>query len=245
MLDYKPLFDVGEGAPIILLNGLIGNLSNWGRVVYEFTSSNRVLIPRLPFYQVPVSSSRLNDLVNYLEQFIEAHGLNKVTLIGNSLGGHIALLYAWRQPSKVRKLILASSSGIFENPLEYSVCDSMDSGVNVEAIENTIYQTNGIMSPATAPEIFERVNGQSNVMTSERLSLASRHYSECSILHHIYAPTLLIWGLEDTLTPPEVALAFHEHLPDSKIIFLDQCGHVPMIDQPKLFNQHVREFLER
>ena len=121
MLDHKPLFDVGEGEPIILLNGLIGNLSNWGRVAYEFTTSHRVLIPRMPFYQIPISSSRLDDLVNYVEEFIEAHSLDKVTLIGNSLGGHIALLYAWRQPSKVRKLVLASSSGIFENSQSYSL----------------------------------------------------------------------------------------------------------------------------
>lgn len=200
MLDYKPLFDVGEGEPIILLNGLIGNLSNWGRVTYELAASHRVLIPRMPFYQVPISTARLNDLVSYLEEFIEAHGLDKVILIGNSLGGHMALLFAWRQPAKVRKLVLASSSGIFENAaMETVLSDALD----------------------------------------------IPHDTQCSILHHIYAPTLLIWGLKDTLTPPEVALAFHEHLPQSKIIFLDQCGHMPMMEQPKLFNYHVREFLER
>src|SRR5689334_18081004 len=105
MLDYKPLFDVGEGEPVILLNGLVGNLSSWGRVAYEFTGSHRILIPRLPFFQTPISSSRLNDLLIYLEEFITTHALDKVTLIGNSVGGHLALLYAWRQPSKVRKLI--------------------------------------------------------------------------------------------------------------------------------------------
>ncbi|MEO7989721.1 MAG: alpha/beta hydrolase [Chryseolinea sp.] len=242
MLDHKPLFDVGEGEPIILLNGLIGNLSNWGRVAYEFTTSHRVLIPRMPFYQIPISSSRLDDLVNYVEEFIGAHSLDKVTLIGNSLGGHIALLYAWRQPSKVRKLVLASSSGIFENSQSYSLIDlDLDNALS----GNTIYNSREFVIQRNANEVFERANGQPSVMKSDKVNLASQHYTECSILHHIYAPTLLIWGLKDSITPPEVALAFHEHLPQSKIIFLDQCGHVPMVDQPKLFNQHVREFLER
>ncbi len=245
MLDHKPLFDVGEGEPIILLNGLIGNLSNWGRVAYEFTSSHRVLIPRMPFYQIPVSSSRLNDLVTYLEEFVEAQALDKVTLIGNSLGGHIALLYAWRQPSMVRKLVLASSSGNFESFEKYSLLDGIDADLTIGAAHNTIYNSREIFADGNATEAFQRVNGQSNVVNSDRWTLTSQHYIECSVLHHIYAPTLLIWGLKDALTPPEVALAFHEHLPQSKIIFLDQCGHVPMVDQPKLFNQHVREFLER
>ena len=245
MLDYKPLFDVGEGDPIILLNGLNGNLSNWGRVAYEFAASHRVLIPCIPFYQIPISSKRLDDLVTCVEEFIESHDLDKVTLIGNSLGGHIALLYAWRHPSRVRKLVLASSSGIFDNSQGYPFADPLPAEFGIEMDGTTIYNPKTPPTQGTSAEVFERVNGHSNVMSIEKLTRVSEHYAECSILHNIYAPTLLIWGLNDMLTSPEVALAFHEHLPQSKIIFLDQCGHVPMVDQPKLFNQHVREFLEQ
>src|SRR6187549_3532706 len=141
MLDYKPLFDVGEGGPIILLNGLIGNLSNWGRVAYEFTNSHRILIPRMPFFQLPISSTRLDDLVTYVEEFIEAHALDKVTLIGNSLGGHIALLYAWRRPSRVRKLVLASSSGIFDNSRGYSLSHSFGDDLSSDFEGDTIYNS--------------------------------------------------------------------------------------------------------
>src|SRR6478752_6592469 len=162
MLDYKPLFDVGEGGPIILLNGLIGNLSNWGRVAYEFTNSHRILIPRLPFFQTPISLKRLDDLVTYVEEFIDAHALDKVTLIGNSLGGHIALLYAWRHPSRVRKLILASSSGIFDNSRGYSLADSISEDLSLDLENNTIYNSRTLATQGTASEVFERVNGQSN-----------------------------------------------------------------------------------
>jgi 2-hydroxy-6-oxonona-2,4-dienedioate hydrolase len=245
MLDFKPLFDVGEGEPIILLSGLIGNLGNWGRVAYEFTSSHRILIPRLPFFQTPLAPSRLNDLVTYVEEFVEAHSLDKVIVIGNSLGGHIALHYAWRQPSKVRRLILASSSGIFENFEEYALPNEFDVHSNFSVRHNTIYHRRVAAKETNSTEFFQQVNGQSTLADRCQSELLSQHYSECFMLHHIYAPTLLIWGVDDAITPPEVALAFHEHLPQSKIIFLDQCGHLPMIDQPKLFNQHVRDFLER
>jgi len=244
MLDYKPLFDVGEGEPIILLGGLIGKLSNWGRVAYEFTSSHRILIPRIPFYQIPISHTRLNDLITYLEEFVEAHSLDKVTVIGYSLGGHVALLYTWRNPSKVKKLVVASISGFFENHEEHSLLEETDVELNLGITHHAIYKGE-IAANENAVERFQKVDDKSNILNRKRLALSPQHYSECSILHNIYAPTLLVWGLKDTHTSPEVALAFQEHLPNSKIVFLDQCGHVPMVDQPKLFNQHVREFLER
>ncbi len=64
-----------------------------------------------------------------------------------------------------------------------------------------------------------------------------------SALHKIKQPVLLIWGLQDDITPPETALHFHDLLPNSELKFIDQCGHVPMMDQPQLFNQHLKEFL--
>lgn len=72
-LPYKPLFDVGVGKPVILLHGLFGSLSNWGHVAYEFTSTHRVIIPRLPLYANPVSKERLDQLVIYLEKFVVEH----------------------------------------------------------------------------------------------------------------------------------------------------------------------------
>src|SRR4051812_11240839 len=115
ILDYKPLFDVGEGKPMILLHGLFGNLSNWGLVAFEFSGSHRVIIPRLPFHSNPISRERLNDLVLYIENFVAHHQLKDVTIMGNSLGGHVGLLYTWQYPSNVIKLVLTGSSGLYEN----------------------------------------------------------------------------------------------------------------------------------
>ena len=204
-LPYEPLFDKGEGDPIILLHGFFGNFHVWEKVMDEFASTHRVLIPRIPLFTNPITKERLDDLVDYIDRFIRKNVSSdkKVILMGNSLGGHMALMYAWEQPSRVRKLILAGSSGLFEN----SFGDAFPQVVD-----------------------YDFVQGQVK--------------SAVSVLHNISMPTLLVWGIQDTVTPPEVALEFHDHLPNSKVVFLESCGHVPMTEQPDLFIHHVRAFLK-
>lgn len=243
-LDYKPLFDVGEGEPIILLHGLFGNLSNWGSVADEFTGTNRVLVPRLPFYSSPISRERLNDLATYLEEFIDHHNLQKVTLMGNSLGGHVALLYTWKNPHAVHKLVLAGSSGLFENSFGGSFPRVRDYEYIKEKVSETFYKRE-IVTKELVDEVFLTVQSPAKTLSLIGLARAAQKNNVADILKELEHPTLLVWGLQDTITPPEVALEFHDLLPNSEVVFLDHCGHVPMMEQPKLFNQYVRDFLER
>lgn len=243
-IDHKPLFDVGQGEPIILLHGLFGNLSNWGHVAYEFTSTHRVLIPRLPFYSNPITKERLDDLVDYIETFVEEHGFEKIILMGNSLGGHVALLYAWRHPNKVKRLVLAGSSGLYENSFNGTFPRVRDYDYIRDKVENTFYQRE-VVTKELVDEVYETVQSRVKTLSIIGLARAAQRHNVASVLGDIKTPTLLIWGLQDTITPPEVALEFHDRLPHSEIIFLERCGHVPMMEHPNLFNQHVRRFLEQ
>ncbi|MNR36660.1 Pimeloyl-[acyl-carrier protein] methyl ester esterase [compost metagenome] len=63
------------------------------------------------------------------------------------------------------------------------------------------------------------------------------------LLHFIKIPVLLIWGLQDIVTPPEVAEEFYQHLPNATLHYIDRCGHAPMMEQPELFNGYVSNFL--
>jgi pimeloyl-ACP methyl ester carboxylesterase len=243
-LDYKPLFDVGEGEPMILLHGLFGNLSNWGHVVYEFTSTHRVLVPRLPFYSSPLSRERLNDLADYLGDFIEHHGFKKVTLMGNSLGGHIALLYAAKEPSRVNKLVLAGSSGLYENSFGGTFPRVRDYAYVKEKIQGTFYMQD-VVTKELVDEVFLTIQSPAKTLSLIGLARAAQKNNVTDLLADITHATLLIWGLQDTITPPDVALEFHDLLPNSEVVFLDHCGHVPMMEQPKLFNQYVRDFMGR
>lgn len=242
-LDYKPLFDVGHGQPVVLLHGLFGSLSNWSYVAYEFTATHRVIIPRLPLYSNPISKERLNDLVGYLQDFIEAHQLEKIILMGNSLGGHIALLYTWKNPEHVQKLILTGSSGLYENSFGGSFPRIKDYEYIRGKIGETFYKSE-IITKELVDEVYATVQSRSKTLSLIGLARAAQRNNVTDILTQINIHTLLIWGLQDAITPPEVALEFHELLPYSEVIFLDHCGHVPMMEQPKLFNNHVRKFLE-
>jgi len=242
--DYEPLFDAGQGEPIILLHGLFGNLSNWGHVTSEFITTNRVVIPRLPFYSTPITSRRLDDLVGYLENFIEEYDFDRVTLMGNSLGGHIALLYTWKQPSKVRRLVLAGSSGLYENSFNGTFPRVKDYEYIREKVQSTFYKPE-VATKELVDEVYATIQSKGNTLSIIGLARAAQHHNVADVLSQVPTPTLLIWGLQDSITPPEVALEFYERLPNATIKFLEHCGHVPMMEQPQLFNEHVRKFMER
>src|SRR5688572_5884716 len=109
--------DEGSGQVLMLLHGLFGALSNWEAVVHRFSSKFRVVIPMLPIYTMPIKEAGLEGLRKYVEDFVEAMQLDNMIIMGNSLGGHVALLYALDNESKVSKLVLTGSSGLFENAM--------------------------------------------------------------------------------------------------------------------------------
>ena len=243
-LDFEPLLDVGKGEPILLLHGLFGNLSNWGHVVDEFSSSHRVIVPRLPFYSTPLSRERLNDLVTYVENFIDHHQLSIVSVMGNSLGGHVALLYTIRNPYRVENLVLTGSSGLFENSFGGTFPRVRDYKFISDKVKETFYQKQ-VITKELVDEVFHTVQNPANAISLIGLARAAQRHNVADLLYGVNTPTLLIWGRQDTVTPPEVAEEFHALLPMSEIVILDHCGHVPMMEQPTLFNQHVRNFLDR
>ncbi|HEY8936350.1 MAG TPA: alpha/beta fold hydrolase [Cyclobacteriaceae bacterium] len=242
--DYKPLLDLGEGEPVILLHGLFGNLSNWGHVVDEFKTTHRVLIPRLPFYTRPITRQRLDDLVDYITDFVEEHQLQKIILMGNSLGGHVALLYAWKFPALVRRLVLAGSSGLYENSFGGTFPRVKDYDYIREKVQSTFYKPE-VATKELVDEVYDTVQSRVNTLSIIGLARAAQRHNVADVLGQLVTPTLLVWGLQDTITPPEVALEFYDRLPNAEIAFLDHCGHVPMMEQPQLFNQHVRKFILR
>ena len=110
--------DEGRGPILLLLHGLFGALSNWEGVVREFATSHRVIIPLLPVYDMPLTQAGVPGLVTYVEGFVAAAALPATfTVLGNSLGGHIALVYTLTHPSRVARLVLTGSSGLFEDSM--------------------------------------------------------------------------------------------------------------------------------
>jgi pimeloyl-ACP methyl ester carboxylesterase len=169
-----------------------------------------------------------------VDQFIEHKGYDHIHLLGNSLGGHVALVHVLKHPEKIKSLTLTGSSGLFENAMG----DSYPKRGDYDYIKNKTALT--FYDPAMATkelvdEVFEITKNRVKVIKIINLG---------EELNQIQIPTLLIWGKNDTVTPPFVAEEFHKLIPNSQLHFIDKCGHAPMMEVPGEFNDLLFTFLQ-
>lgn len=234
--------DEGQGEILLLLHGLFGALSNWDGVVSRFSKNYRVMIPLLPIYTMPVKSAGLDALNKFVEEFVDAMGLDSLNLIGNSLGGHIGLIFTLANPDKVNTLILTGSSGLFENSMGGSFPRRGSYDYIQERVAYTFYD------PKTATkelvdEVFETTKSIPKALRIVAIAKSAQRHNMAEDITRIQVPTLLIWGLNDTITPPYVAHEFDRLIGNTTLRFIDKCCHAPMMEQPEEFNEILEEFL--
>ena len=242
MIDKKYYVEEGKGNPIILLHGLFGALSNWKSVVSYFSKTNRIIIPRIPITEVDVKEANLESLNEYIIKFINKLKLKNFTLIGNSLGGHVGLMYSILHPKKVKKLILTGSSGLYENSFGGSYPKRGDYNYINDRINYTFYNPN-ILSKKYVDEIFKTLNDNAKCLNIISIARSAQRNNLARKLYKIKCPTLLVWGLNDTITPPSVAHQFNNLIPNSTLKFIDKCCHAPMMERPKIFNKLIEPFI--
>ena len=236
--------DEGEGEVLILLHGLMGGLSNWEVVIEEFSKKYRVLLPMLPVYDLPVLTTGVKTLSKYLHKFIKYKKLNNVTLLGNSLGGHVGLIYVLAHESYVKALVLTGSSGLYENAFGGSFPRRENYEFVKEKVEYTFYDPN-VATPELIDEVYKLVNDRHSVIRLLAMAKSAIRHNMKNDLHKIGIPVALIWGKNDKITPPEVAIEFNELLPDAELHWIDKCGHAPMMEHPHEFNRLLKDFLDK
>jgi len=234
--------DEGSGPVLMLLHGLFGALSNWEGVVNAFKDDYRVLIPMLPIYEMPIKEAGLEGLRQFTEGFVEQLHLNHLIIMGNSLGGHVGLLYTLHNPDKVSKLVLTGSSGLFENTMGGSYPKRGSYEYIRERVAYTFYNP-AVASKELVDEVFETTKSIPKCMRIVAIAKSAQRNNLATDLPNVKAPTLLVWGLNDTITPPMVAHEFNRLIPNSQLRFIDRCCHAPMMEHPDTFNQLVRTFL--
>lgn len=239
--NYRYL-DEGKGEVVVMLHGLFGALSNWEPTISALQSTHRIIVPVLPIYDMPLLSASIDGLRKYVEGFVKAMGLEKFHLMGNSLGGHIALVYTVAHPEHVKTLILTGSSGLFEN----SMGGSFPKRGSYEYIKERVGYT--FYDPSTASEdliqeVFDITKSVSKCMAIVAIAKSAQRHNLANDLHKIKVPTLLIWGLNDTITPPHVAHEFNRLISNSELHFIDHCCHAPMMERPVEFNALLKDFL--
>lgn len=234
--------DEGSGQVLLLLHGLFGALSNWEGVVSRFSKNFRVVIPMLPIYEMPIREAGLEGLRKFVEDFVAFKQLNNMIIMGNSLGGHVALLYTLKNSAYVKKLILTGSSGLFEDSMGGSYPKRGNYEYIKERVAYTFYDPK-VATDELVDEVFETTKSIPKCMRIVAIAKSAQRHNMADEIPNITAPTLLVWGLNDTITPPIVAHEFNRLIPNSTLKFIDRCSHAPMMEHPETFNELVEEFL--
>jgi len=241
--DTFEYIEKGKGPTLLLLHGLFGELSNFDGIINHFSKNYRILVPSLPILDSELKDTHLDFLTDYVAQFITYKSLDKLTLVGNSLGGHIALIYTLSHPQKIDKLILTGSSGLFEQAMGDTFPRKSDYDfVKIKTAE-TFYDP-AVATKRLVDHIFEIVNDRGKLLRIIRMARSTINRNLRNDLSSIQQPTLLIWGKNDTITPAFVGEDFDKLLPNSNLYLIDQCGHAPMMEHPKIFNQLMEDFLK-
>jgi 2-hydroxy-6-oxonona-2,4-dienedioate hydrolase len=243
-IDKFRFIEEGEGETLVLLHGLFGALSNFMDLIEHFKQYYKVVVPILPLFELDLFHTSVGGLEKHVHKFIEFRNYNNIHLLGNSLGGHVSLVHVLKHPERIKSLILTGSSGLFENGMGDTYPKRGDYEYIKRKTELTFYD------PATATkqlvdEVYEICNNRLKVIKIIALAKSAIRNNLGEELNQINQPTLLIWGNNDTITPPFVAKEFNKLIPHSELFFVDKCGHAPMMEVPGEFNKILEQFLTK
>ena len=236
----------GDGRPIIILHGLMGGLSNFKGVYDYFPSDNhKVIIPELPVNSTPILKTNVATFSKFVFEFIQHKSLKDVVLLGNSLGGHVALLFARDYPELVSGLIITGSSGLYEKSM---IGDGYPKRSNYDYIKTKteeVFYDPKIATKEIVDDVFASVNDRGKLVKTLSLAKSAIRHNMAKDLPNMNTKTLIIWGKQDSVTPPNVAEDFNSLLPNSDLSWIDKCGHAPMMEHPNEFNKIMEDWLSK
>lgn len=227
---------------LLLLHGLFGALSNFKSIIDQFAGRANVVVPLLPIFEMPLKNLSVVGLVDHVTKFVDFKKYTRLNLVGNSLGGHVAILYALAKPELLRSMTLTGSSGLFEAPLGSTFPKRGNYEFVRKKTETTFYDPK-VADKELVDEVYDIVNDRSKAIRVIAIAKSALRHNISERLGQIKKPALLVWGKQDTITPAFVGEKFHELLPDSRLHLIDKCGHAPMMEHPELFNKFLLDFL--
>lgn len=236
------VIEKGTGRPVIMLHGLFGRASNWEGIIGRFAAGRRAIALDLPYLELDKDDCSVRFLSDYVLGFASSAGFDTAAYIGNSLGGHIALDIAIRHRKRIEHLVLTGSSGLFERGYEEDLQIHPTREYLKKKIEEIFFDKN-FVTEAIVDEAYELLLNKKHKLNIVRLTKSAKSYNVKKDLRRISCPALLVWGREDTITPPSVAVEFNRHIKRSRLEFIDNCCHAPMMEYPERFAKLVLDFL--
>ncbi len=237
--------DTGEGDAVVFLHGLVGLNDHWEDVADRVESKVRCVLVELPLLDLRGRDCSILGVASLTEKALRAHlGDRPAVVVGNSFGGHVALHLALQHPELIRGLVLAGSSGLIERSTVRDVQVRPSREWLEEKIGELFFDPRHVRE-SDIDRAHEALSQRRHARAMVKLSRSARKNHLGASIGELAAPTLLIWGREDVVTPPEAARQFHELLPDASIVWLDGCGHVPMVEKPDEFAEALLAFVAR
>jgi len=198
----------------------------------------------LPIYTQSLLRTNVKAFAKYVKDFIVFKGFDRVILMGNSLGGHIALYHAKMYPEKMLGLVITGSSGLYENAMGDSYPRRGDYDYIQKKAEAVFYDPK-IATKEMVDEVFSMANDRIKLIKTLTIAKSAIRHNMAKDLPKMHIPTCIIWGKNDTVTPPEVALEFNKLLPNSTLYWIDKCGHAAMMERPDEFNEVMLKWLKK
>ena len=233
----------GAGRDLCFLHGLVGLNEHWDGVANSIAGKVKSTMLELPLLQLRGKDCSIQGVTLLTAKFLRAHFGKPVVLVGNSFGGHVALRLALEYPDLVGGLILAGSSGLIERNTMDTI-EIRPSRAWLRRKIGELFYDQANVSDSDVERAYEQMKERPGARAMVRLSRSARKDHLGERIREIAQPTLLIWGREDIVTPPEAAKNFTEMLPDNRIVWLDECGHAPMIEKPAEFADAVLAFVD-
>jgi len=223
--------DVGDGnaAPVVFLHGLVGLNDHWEELVRLIQHRSRCVLFQVPLLDLTGEDCSIRGVTELTAKFLREHVRDPAVLVGNSFGGHVAAKIAIDHPTLASGLVLAGASGVIEKTIVEDVQIRPSREWLSRKIGELFFDQRN-MNPADVDRAFVELSQRGHARAMVRLSRTARRNHLGKDLANIRVPTLLVWGRQDIVTPPEACETFAAKIPDARVVWLENCGHVPMIE---------------
>ncbi|CAG9295036.1 alpha/beta fold hydrolase [Celerinatantimonas diazotrophica] len=241
----------GTGCPVICLHGGGAGAITWYPAIASLAQHFRVIAPDIVGYgesDKPDASYDKTYFANWLKQFLDALGVAKAHIVGSSQGGAIALQFTLDHPEMVDKLVLVDSGALGAKPPLMSTIGLVWLNIFPSSLANRFYSRYILFKPEQRDpnlgdyslEVLKNAGGKKAFSQGRGAAVSVLPEAVlCGIKHK----TLMIWGKNDRLFPIEYATKAVSVMPDAELLSIENAGHLPMIDQPAVFNRAVVDFL--
>ena len=237
------LVESGSGPVCIFLQGLLGSSDHYEKTFQLLSDRAHCMVFDVHLLELKRNWANLETVTSTICDVITSESLAPAVIVGNSFGGHVALMTALNRPELVRGLVLAGSSGLAEKSYERDVQHRPSKPWLQKKIAQLFadpdYPIDSLVNRA-----YTELSNPHKALALVKLARSTKKHHLGHALPDITTPTLVLWGTEDEVTSPDAAREFARLIPNSNIKWIPDCGHAPMLECPEEFAAGIREFLD-